>query len=135
MNEKSQPCGWSCYVKALTIGILFGAITILLLFVIFSLAIVKFNFPASAISLVVILSSAIGALVSGFLAAKIVHQKGILVGLMSGLLFSLILLLSTLLFSGSFNIGENISKYAAILAASIIGGVFGVNSKSHRRKG
>lgn len=117
------------YIKAFGIGILGGALVIALLFVVCALLVTKLSIPASAIILMVAVCSAIGAFVCGFLSAKIIHTKGVVMGLIAGALMLVVLMLASLIFSGRFAVENWLTKTVVVLVSAALGGILGVNTK------
>ena len=85
------------WLRAIIFGVLIGTLVMIGLSALFAFAIVKFNVPATAISIVVTMSAAIGSFMGGLIAAKIVGKKGLLVGVGLGLIFFVVLFFASFL--------------------------------------
>ena len=120
------------WLRAIIFGVLVGTLVVIGLSALFAFAIVKLNVPATAISVVVTASAAIGSFVGGLIAAKIIGKKGLLVGVGLGLVFFAILFFASFFITDGSSFAENLTKYIAVLVAAMIGGIFGVNLKKSR---
>ncbi len=121
------------YVKPLCFGVLSGAVCITLLFIAAAVLIANVDIPVPSVSLIVCVCGGVGSFVAGFVAAKLLHRKGVIIGLACALFLGLVVFVGTLIVSGSLSSGEIITKYIVILAAGMLGGALGVTSKSRRR--
>lgn len=130
--SKQQITGFQSYLKPLIWGVLVGTFSIVILFIIASIAIAKLPVPIPSISLIVSICGGIGTFLGGYTAAKIFRKKGLIIGLICGAVFVLIILLTTMCFSGAIFSAESLTKYVILLVAAALGGTFGVNAKTRR---
>ncbi len=129
VNEKSFVAG---LVKPVAFGLVFGAVTIFAFLFAFSAVMKHSNIPQTIVPIMAIVSVCAGSFVAGFCASKISKQRGLLTGLICGAVISLIILLAGLAVLKDSIGGLALTKFAASIAASAIGGVVGVNTKRRR---
>ena len=120
------------WLRAIIFGVLIGTLVMIGLSALFAFAIVKFNVPATAISIVVTMSAAIGSFMGGLIAAKIVGKKGLFVGVGLGVIFFVVLFFASFFVTDGSSFAENLTKYIAVVVAAMIGGIFGVNLRKSR---
>lgn len=127
--NNSESLGFNKYIKVTIIGVLSGTATIIALFVVAAFVMDKLNVPLTLIPVVSTIAGALGSFVASFVVCKIIRKKGMLIGFLCGLVLCLIIFIAGNIFSEiSLGIGA-LSKIFAIIIASVIGGVLGVNSK------
>ena len=129
VNEKSTLAG---FVKPVALGLVIGTVTIFASLFVGSLIIKHAGVPQSVIPAIAIISVAAGSFFAGFCASKISHRQGLLTGIICGLLISFIILLAGIAVIGDSIGGLAVSKFAAAVSASAIGGVVGVNTTKRR---
>lgn len=129
VNEKSFVIS---FVKPVALGLIFGAVTIFALLFAGSAVMKHSNVPQTIIPIIAIISVAAGSFVAGFCASKISKQRGLLTGLVCGVAISLIILLAGLAVLKDSIGGLALTKFAASISASAIGGIVGVNTKRRR---
>ena len=117
--------------KKLSTAIGFGIITLLILASVTSMVIallLKFtNISEGALTVALFIFAILSMLISGFVAGKKAQGKGWLVGLTTGLTFTiLVFLVSYLGFSNSLSKSQLLYQLA-LMGASTLGGIFGVN--------
>lgn len=123
------------FVRAILIGAAVGAVLCTILLLICAFVFVKMgSMPEGATAPCAIALSCVAALTAGFTAAKITHNKGLLVGLAAaGILF---LVMMTV---GLNNMAETPSLFSAFLRLGLmltggaVGGIFGVNKRQRRK--
>lgn len=130
MNQNREAAvGWYRVVRAVVIGTIAGTLVCLLLLVIMAAIIAARDIPAVAVAPMAVIAAATGALVGGFLCARIAGEKGLLLGALCGvLLHILILLAGTIWFRDSQSFYWLI-KLAVLVGCGGVGGVLGVNLK------
>lgn len=110
-----------------------GALVITVVLMALSLLLSLKNIPQMLVMPMVLVALGVGAFAAGHLAARLTHEKGLVMGLCCGALLFLLLWLFGL------RINENslgviaIIKLAVALVFSALGGVTGVNVKKHRK--
>ncbi|MGG3518934.1 TIGR04086 family membrane protein [Bacillus pseudomycoides] len=117
--------------KKLSTAIGFGIITLLIFASVTSMVIallLKFtNISEGTLTVTLFILAILSMLISGFVAGKKAQGKGWLVGLTTGLTFTiLVFLVSYLGFSNSLSKSQLLYQLA-LMGASTLGGIFGVN--------
>ncbi|AXK20087.1 TIGR04086 family membrane protein [Bacillus sp. COPE52] len=117
--------------KKLSTAIGFGIITLLILASITSMVIallLKFtNMNESTLTVTILILALLSMLMSGFIAGKKARGKGWLVGFTTGLTFAiLVFLVNYLGFSQTLSNSQFLYQLA-LMGASTLGGIFGVN--------
>ncbi|WP_092751778.1 TIGR04086 family membrane protein [Hydrogenoanaerobacterium saccharovorans] len=132
-KSKVEKYGVMKYLKPILSGTLVGAVVITVILMVLSLLLSLQNIPQMLINPMVLLALAIGSLMGGSFAAKMVREKGLVMGLCCGvLLFLMLLLFGQGISDNGFGFMAAI-KLAIALLFSAIGGVAGVNSKKSRK--
>ena len=127
-------CHWATHnnmyqiLKSVTAGLFL--LTVLLL--LFSFLLTKADVPLSLLEPVTLLITAVSCITAGFLAARAIRARGLLVGGASGFGIYLVLLILSFFFSDSFDL-QMLFKLIVCLLGGAVGGVTGVNAKSKRR--
>jgi putative membrane protein (TIGR04086 family) len=118
--------------KKLSIAVLFGLGTILLLATVASFCIALLakmtQLSDSTLIIVVFVLTLISMLISGFVSGVKAKMKGWLAGGSTGLMFSLLVFLVNYLGYSEPLSKENMLYHLGLIAASTIGGIFGVNT-------
>ena len=89
--------------------------------------------PQPAITLIATLAFVLGGLVAGFVSASFAREKGMLIGICCGICLFLILMTASFVFDDAGFGMAAVSKLAAVLFASALGGVIGVNRRKKFR--
>lgn len=125
-REESKDSG----LFSLTKGTLFAYIITMLVFIIYGVLLTYTDITEKNIQMVVMITTVLSVLVSGFISSRGVSSKGLLFGMIAGGLYAFIMIMI------SFCILPNIqisSKSAMITILSIsgggVGGIIGINSK------
>lgn len=111
------------------IGVLAGNCVLFCLFALISLLILHSNLSIDCIHPIIIVCGGIEGLVSGYLAARFYHRKGLLMGLICGIVLSVIILITTVINTGLLISASEFAKILIVCVSACFGGVFGVNSK------
>ncbi len=111
------------------IGVLVGSCVLLLIFAIMALLILHSNLSIALIHPIIIVCGGIEGFVSGYLAARLYHKKGLLMGLICGVVLSLIIFIMTIFSTGLLISASEFAKILIVCVSACFGGVFGVNSK------
>ncbi|MEG2174866.1 MAG: TIGR04086 family membrane protein [Oscillospiraceae bacterium] len=115
-------------LKAVTIGLLVTMAMLLL----FSFMLDRKEIPFSLISPMSVFSLMAGAMAAGFMAARELRVRGMLLGALCGFLIFVVLLLASCL--SAFDMGpQAITKMSISVISGAIGGILGVNFR-HKRK-
>ena len=133
MEKNRDAFDFRTLVKPVLAGLILGAVVTFLMLMLLAVLLSAKDFPASAAVALSSIAAGIGAFFAGFLSARIVGHKGLLVGFITGIMLYLIITLISLAASaGDFTI-LSVVKLAIVLLASIIGGVCGVNTRKRRK--
>lgn len=117
---------WVLSLKIVLRAIFFTIIALLLLtcFVAYG------NIPDAAVSLCVKAATVISMFSAGFMTARKRRKSGIVSGVIAGSIYVLIMILAAFAVCGGAEPGgETLSMYLLCVICSIIGGIFGVNTK------
>ncbi len=115
----------------LTKGTIFAYFITLLVFIIYGILITYTDITEKNMQLIVMITTVVSVLVSGFISAKGISSKGLLLGSLAGIIYFIILLMVA--FCVLPNIQIN-SKLLMLFVLSIcsggVGGIIGINLKS-----
>lgn len=111
------------------IGVLVGNCVLLFIFALMSLLILHSNLSIALIHPISIVCGGVEGFVSGYLAARLYHKRGLLMGLICGVALSLIIFIMTIFNTGLLISASEFAKILIICVSACFGGVFGVNSK------
>ncbi len=117
------------FLRPVTYGVGVGAVVCFLLLSLMATLVTFRDCPQGVVSVLATISFVGGGLAAGFLCAVLSREKGLLLGLLCGGCLFLMLLAASMLANGPGFGAEGVSKLAAVLLASAIGGVVGVNKK------
>lgn len=122
---------WTAWGKPLLWGTLVGTISVLVLLLLMAALCVFVDVPAGLVSPMAFVSVAAGAALGGLIAGKISRKKGWLCGILCGL--CMYLLIASV---GALCIGRAVGTHAPLsfllcVTCGAIGGIVGVNLKSH----
>ena len=132
-KSKHEMGGAMRYLKPILLGTAAGAVVIAFVLMLLSLLLSLQNIPQMLIMPMVLLALAIGSFAGGWVSAKAVHEKGMILGLCCGaLLFIVLLLIGQGIEENSVGILAAI-KLVVSLMCGAFGGVFGVNYKKRRK--
>ena len=119
------------FIRPVTYGLLFGVGACMLLLVLMSVVMTFRDVPQPAITLIATLAFVLGGLVAGFVSASFAREKGMLIGICCGICLFLILMTASFVFDDAGFGMVAVSKLAAVLFASALGGVIGVNREKN----
>ncbi len=115
-------------LKAVTFGLLATTVVLLL----FSFLMCKKDVPFVLLNPFSAGLLMLGSFISGYLAARRIRERGMMIGALCGLIIFLLLLLAS--FMSKFDVGlAALIKLAIALVSGAIGGIIGVNAKSKRK--
>ncbi len=112
----------------LGIGVIVCAIVLLIAAAIMTTGIL----PASAVTPVALAAAAIGAFISGFVAARLSRERGLLYGAGVGLLLFLLITIAGMLSLQELRGTMMLLRAALTIGFGALGGVLGVNVKTRR---
>ena len=120
--------------KAIAIGTILGAISCVLLLMIFSISFVKMKkLPHDIIGIIIIFCAVIGSFFSGYVSLRILRENGLLYGTISGFVLFIILMIASLLVSGGHLTSFTLYKGISMMISGALGGVISVNKRSRVR--
>lgn len=120
-------------IKPYLIAVGAGALVTAVLLLLFALLMTAVDMPSAASVALSTVAAALGALVSGFTAAKLKGCKGLVNGLIAGgILFAVILVISMCVSTAQFTMLTPARLIVCLLMAGI-GGVMGVNMGRKRK--
>ena len=125
----------SCRPKQVLIGTGFAVVISLILFMVVALIMTGESMPDSSIRVLGPAAGLIGVFIGGFVAAFKNKKSGLLTGVFTGLaVFAVLFVLSMIFRNGDteFFSLKTLFTLLAILLASVMGGVVGVNIKRRR---
>ncbi len=114
-------------------GVTAGLFLMAALLLAFSFLLTKADVPFSLLGPITQLIAAASSLFAGWLAARALRRKGLLVGMGCGMIVFLVLLALSFCFDTPIDL-QLVFKCACCVLGGGIGGVLGVNAKPHRRK-
>jgi len=119
----------SKYIKSSLISIAFGELATIMALMLFSFAMAKIDVSVGGTNAIIIIAAALGGIVAGYLNGNLLKHKGIISGGVCGVVMCFILLIIKMIFLTPIPTGLTVLKLLAILIASAIGGIMGVNKK------
>ena len=87
------------------------------------------DMPHTAVVLLSIACTVVGAFVGSFVSARLMKENGLIVGLVTGVLFYLVVLLVNAVIGIAGTGLFSVSRLVIILITAAIGGILGVNAK------
>lgn len=115
-------------LKAVTAGLLMLTAMLLL----FSFILTGVDVPFSLLNPITLAMLAVSCAFSGYIAAKHIRRKGLVVGAVCGLSIFAVLMILSFFFSGGIDL-QLFFKLAVSAIGGSIGGILGVNQKAHRK--
>lgn len=115
-------------------GWLSGAIVLAVMLALSALPISAMGLPSGAAEILMLLSAAVGALVSGFTTARRCGQKYLLCGLAAGAVLFLTVLAAAVLIQSRMPALSDLGRATVFLTAAMIGGVLGVRKGNRQRR-
>ncbi len=132
-----KPEADSMNIRAMAKGITISYIITLPVFIVFSIILCFVDFPANMITPIVILTTIVSLLCSGYISSKGLKSRGWLNGAITGLIYISVLYLAGSIILSDFRIDRYVAITVVIAVLSgVIGGMAGMNSKgrSWRKK-
>ena len=133
-KEHSQKIEWKT-IRQIGIGVAAGAFLCAALLALCAFIFLKMeHIPVVALTPIAIGISAVGAFLSGFIAAKLSRQRGLLYGAIAGTVLFIVIFLSSLS-SSLYNVSWVAFARLGVMAFSgAIGGILGMYRKKKRIK-
>lgn len=121
--------GYSLYIKAALLGVITGAVSIIVLLLLFGIVLLFSNtLPHEILIWVNIAIYGVGSYIAGYIGARITRYNALFTGMIIGIAM-LIILLSAGLISGYKLSYIALVKFAVVMLFSIAGAIIGVNKK------
>lgn len=119
-------------IKPLIIGFIISIVVSFLAIIIFAVTATNIDISDDGLTVMSIISMINGAFAGGFVSAKVLKEKGLIIGAINGLLFFFIMTLISFIVSREPMSSISLIKILSFTIASMLGGIFGVNIK-HKR--
>ena len=119
-------------IKPLIIGFIISIVVSFLAIIIFAVTATNIDISDEGLTVMSIISMINGAFAGGFVSAKVLKEKGLIIGAINGLLFFFIMTLISFIVSREPMSSISLIKILSFTIASMLGGIFGVNIK-HKR--
>lgn len=117
------------FVRPVTYGIISGAAACFVLLILISIVMGLQDVPQPAVYLIAVLTFIIGGFIGGYVCAMLSRERGMQLGLCCGFCLFFLLMLASLAVDGRGFGLVALTKLAAVLLASALGGIVGVNTK------
>lgn len=129
-GEKQAPTGAA--VLPMLFGIMGALIISLLLLAVFAMIMSMRDMPSAVILALAYASVAGGSFAGGFVSARLIRSRGLVVGAVTGAAFLLILYLAGLITRQTQFSVDLLGKIAVAVLAGGAGGIIGVNKRKRR---
>lgn len=121
------------FLKLVGIGAGLGILFAIVILVLLALFMTIRDIPHVMVEPLAVSAAALGGLLGGLVASKLIGEKGMIAGLCTGSVMLFPIMLFSL-FIGSFGTGYSaVLKLVTILLAASVGGIMGVNIKKKRK--
>lgn len=117
------------FLRPITYGVSSGGAACFLLLLLMSVLMGMRDMPQAMVSLFATISFVAGGFLAGYVTALLSQEKGLFLGLCCGAILFFVLLCAGMAVSGGAPGMQALTKLLAVLFASAIGGVLGVNKK------
>lgn len=118
--------------RPLLVGWIGGVIACFLLLLMTAAVMASTTFPTKLVTPITVAVSALGALVGGWIAARLSCKRGLLYGAGCGLLLFLLVATAGMIATQELRGSLLLIKLAVMVAGGALGGVLGVNTKRRR---
>ena len=114
-------------LRPVVIGTVIGAGGCLLILLLMAAVMASSDIPKAAVTPMAVVAAAIGAFISGIVAARISREKGLMLGAVCGLLLYLLVMLAGFAVLREIRGAYAVVKLAVMIGCAALGGVLGVN--------
>ena len=114
-------------LRPVVIGTVIGAGGCLLILLLMAAVMASSDIPKAAVTPMAVAAAAIGAFISGIVAARISREKGLMLGAVCGLLLYLLVMLAGCAVLREIRGAYAVVKLAVMIGCAALGGVLGVN--------
>lgn len=118
---------WRKFGRPIVFGAVIGAVCSVLLLLLMAVLMAAKDMPEGAVTPLALVAGAAGAIVGGFVGARIAGERGLLYGAACGLLLAVLLSIAGWIARGEMNAAMLPLKLGVMVACGAIGGVMGVN--------
>ena len=114
-------------LRPVVIGTVIGAGGCLLILLLMAAVMASSDIPKAAVTPMAVAAAAIGAFISGIVAARISREKGLMLGAVCGLLLYLLVMLAGFAVLREIRGAYAVVQLAVMIGCAALGGVLGVN--------
>ncbi len=126
-RNEGKPSGLP--LKPISIGAVIAVMAGALCMLLSAVLMTAMDIPHAALSVLAVVSAAVGAFLGGLVAARLSGSQGWLAGLLCGLFLFACVLLAGLLLHRGIDVGFLFIKLPVLLVSGMVGGMIGVNKK------
>lgn len=128
-STSQEPAGLRRYLRPGLLSLLCGTVACGLLLLLFSAIVAMTDLPRTVVGLFSTVALAGAGFVAGYVCARQLREKGMLLGALCGCcIYLLVFLFGAALLTDGYGPAA-LFKFAAVLLAAAVGGVLGVNKK------
>lgn len=129
MKARNEGKSGGLPLKPISIGAVIAVMIGALCMVLSAVLMTALDIPHAALSVLAVVSVAVGAFFGGLVAARLSGSQGWLTGLLCGLFLFACVLLAGLLLHRGIDVGFLFIKLPVLLVSGMAGGMMGVNKK------
>lgn len=129
VKKRAENIGVMRYTGPILWGVCGSAVSCFVLLMIFSVILSASSLPISAARSIAMVALFISSLVGGFIASRILRERGLIIGALSGVAYFLLYMLIGIIFGSAGVQMSIILKLIIATTASAVGGIIGVNFK------
>ncbi len=120
-------------LKPLIVGLIVSVVFSLIFMLVFALAATSLDVNENTILIFSIISMSLGVFTGGLASAKILKQKGFLVGAINGVVFFFLITFISFAVSQAPVSAVSLIKLITFVLSSVLGGIIGVNTTKKRK--
>ena len=120
-------------LKPLIVGLIVSVVFSLIFMLVFAIAATSLDVNENTILIFSIISMSLGAFTGGLASAKILKQKGFLVGAINGVVFFFLITFISFAVSQAPVSAVSLIKLITFVLSSVLGGIIGVNTTKKRK--
>ncbi len=120
-------------LKPLIVGLIVSVVFSLIFMLVFALAATSLDVNENTILIFSIISMSLGGFTGGLASAKILKQKGFLVGAINGVVFFFLITFISFAVSQAPVSAVSLIKLITFVLSSVLGGIIGVNTTKKRK--
>ncbi len=120
--------------KKIIKGMLFSLAVSVVMMLVLAVFVYFMNIPDRTVSMLVFALSAIAVFLGALILARNISSRGLANGLIMAILYFAVLVGVSVIINGSVSFGmQNVMRMVSVLAAGMLGGVMGINTKAEGR--